>query len=184
MTGVEFQGWPKTPRLFRDIVVTEKIDGTNAAVGILEDGTVYAQSRTRLITPELDNHGFARWVAEHADDLIADLGTGLHFGEWWGNGINRGYGLPNGDKRFSLFNTKRFEGETFQTGGLGVVPVLHRGELRTYAVSRVLDDLENAGSVAAPGFMRPEGVCVFHTASRQVYKATLENDAFPKGATA
>jgi hypothetical protein len=33
---IEFQGWPKTPRLFRDMIVTEKIDGTNSAVIIEE----------------------------------------------------------------------------------------------------------------------------------------------------
>jgi hypothetical protein len=30
----EFREWPKTPRLFRTIVVTEKIDGTNAAIHV------------------------------------------------------------------------------------------------------------------------------------------------------
>lgn len=29
---IEFRAWPKTPRLNRDMIVTEKIDGTNAAV--------------------------------------------------------------------------------------------------------------------------------------------------------
>ena len=28
----EFVEWPKTKRLFRDIVVTEKLDGTNSAI--------------------------------------------------------------------------------------------------------------------------------------------------------
>jgi hypothetical protein len=30
MSNVEFQAWPKTPRLFRGIVITEKIDGNDA----------------------------------------------------------------------------------------------------------------------------------------------------------
>lgn len=34
MSDLIFQPWPKTPRLFREIVVTEKIDGTNAQVFI------------------------------------------------------------------------------------------------------------------------------------------------------
>ena len=31
---IEFKEWPKTPRLLRNITITEKIDGTNAAIGI------------------------------------------------------------------------------------------------------------------------------------------------------
>jgi hypothetical protein len=57
---VNFQPWPKIPRLHRSIVITEKIDGTNACVVISPDGTeIAAQSRTRVITPEQDNAGFA-----------------------------------------------------------------------------------------------------------------------------
>lgn len=40
----EFIAWPKTPRLFRDIVITEKIDGTNAAVIIEEHPYVHGHS--------------------------------------------------------------------------------------------------------------------------------------------
>src|ERR1035437_6203226 len=99
--------FPKIARLNRDIVITEKIDGTNAAIGIVEapftvsDGEggpefrgyrVYAQSRNRIITPGKDNAGFAAWVESIKDIAIEVLGPGLHFGEWWGNGIQRGYG--------------------------------------------------------------------------------------------
>lgn len=79
-----FRAWPKTPRLFRDMVITEKIDGTNAAV-IVADGKLYAQSRKRIITPDDDNFGFASWVAEHPE--LVELGEGYHYGEWWGKGI-------------------------------------------------------------------------------------------------
>ena len=51
--------------------------------------------------------GFARWVETNRERLITLLGPGLHFGEWWGSGIQRGYGLTKGDKRFSLFNVER-----------------------------------------------------------------------------
>jgi hypothetical protein len=66
-----------------------------------------AGSRSQYITPERDNHGFARWVQDDADELWA-LGEGRHFGEWWGSGIQRGYGLQKGEKRFSLFNVARW----------------------------------------------------------------------------
>lgn len=179
---IEFQAWPKTPRLFRDIVITEKIDGTNAAVIITEDGEVGAQSRNRLITPEADNFGFARWVADHAEALRAALGTGRHFGEWWGSGIQRGYGLTKGEKRFSLFNVARYAtADLSEVPGLGVVPVLHTGPNDTAMVRRTLHELAAQGSQVAPGFTRPEGVVVFHSAARQVFKVLIENDESPKG---
>jgi hypothetical protein len=102
----EFVPWPKIHRLFRDVIITEKIDGTNAAIGISDDGEVHAQSRKRIITPADDNYGFAKWVHANAAVLAEHLGPGLHFGEWCGLGINRGYGLP--EKRFALFNAARW----------------------------------------------------------------------------
>ena len=51
----EFRAWPSIPRLYRDCVITEKIDGTNAAVVVTDDGQVYAQSRKRVITRGDDN---------------------------------------------------------------------------------------------------------------------------------
>ena len=76
----EFTAFPKMPRLSRDIIITEKLDGTNAQVFVGEDGTVLAGSRTRWITPQDDNYGFARWVEDHRDELLT-LGPGHHFGE-------------------------------------------------------------------------------------------------------
>ncbi len=109
---IPFEPWPKIPRLYREIVITEKIDGTNAGIFIpLWDegsvsGPVYASSRKRWITPEKDNFGFARWAEENKETLIADLGPGMHYGEWWGQGIQRTYDW--GEKRFSLFNVRRW----------------------------------------------------------------------------
>jgi hypothetical protein len=36
------------------------------------------------------------------------------------------------------------------------------------------------GSLAAPGFLKPEGVVVYHTAGNTLFKATIEDDAMPK----
>ena len=101
MCDGEFHAFRKITRLHRECIATEKIDGTNGLVWVGDDGTVRAGSRSRWITPEADNFGFARWVAEHAEELRA-LGIGYHYGEWWGAGIQRRYGLDH--KRFSLFN--------------------------------------------------------------------------------
>lgn len=188
---MEFKAWPKTPRLFRDITVTEKIDGTNAAVIVTEDGEVGAQSRNRLITPgkDTDNAGFAGWVEEHADSLLQLLGVGYHYGEWWGKGIQRGYGQDG--KRFSLFNTHRYahipeavEGTATLKDSLGLVPVLYQGPYSQIAIEDARDGLAYFGSSAAPGFMQPEGIVVHHSASGQVYKVLIENDHLPKGLAA
>lgn len=211
---MEFQAWGKTPRLNKEAVYTEKIDGTNACVVIeavdpaVEDYSdvdfdsdttldvvwpdndnfefaIGAQSRTRMLTRKEDNFGFAKWVQENSVDLVKVLGVGTHFGEWWGHGIQRGYGLGKGDRRFSLFNTRRWEGqeeELSRVYGLGYVPVLEKSQFDTETASLLVQGLRRRGSQAAPGFMRPEGVCVFHIAAQTVFKTFLENDQIPKGA--
>src|ERR1019366_441036 len=196
MNEIEFRSFGKIPRLFRDIVITEKIDGTNAAVGVqlwtadkeprndltVIPGTsgdlyaVYAQSRNRIITPDADNFGFAQWVEDHAPILVDTLGKGLHYGEWWGQGIQRGYGLT--EKRFSLFNTHRwYDVDLTAVDGLGVVPTLYQGPFSTDDVVYALNVLNTDGSLAAPGFLNPEGVCVNHSASKQVFKYTVDDTA-------
>jgi hypothetical protein len=108
------------------------------------------------------------------------LGPGRHFGEWWGSGIGRGYGLAKGEKRFSLFNTKRWSADVVPDG-LHVVPVLYEGRFSTLLADNLLARLREHGSVAAPGFMRPEGIIVWHDAARCYFKATVEKDDEWKG---
>src|SRR3990167_7104922 len=157
---VPFVGLPEITRLSRDMIVTEKIDGTNAQIHVTEDGQVLAGSRSRWITPEDDNFGFARWVKGHETELRDGLGAGTHFGEWWGSGIQRGYGLRNGEKRFSLFNVSRWTDDVRPTC-CSVVPVLLRWTFDISKVDQELAQLAASGSRAAPGFMKPEGVVVF-----------------------
>ena len=172
----EFEAFPKMPRLSREIIITEKIDGTNAQVFIADDGTILAGSRTRWITPADDNYGFAAWVEKNADEL-RNLGPGRHFGELWGAGIQRKYGQDR--KRFSLFNVSRWSEE--RPSCCDVVPTLYRGDFTTEAVDDTIAVLRDTGSMAAPGFMQPEGVIVFHLAGNVRFKKTLEKDEVPKG---
>lgn len=199
----EFQEFPKMARWSRDIVITEKIDGTNAAV-VLVDGLigvdapgaiakvgnidVFAQSRTRFITPQDDNHGFARWVVENAEAL-SRLGPGRHFGEWWGAGIQRRYGLA--EKRFSLFNVGRWydpkdckgediEGRAPVPECCHVVPLLLKGPNEPGVMEQCIRLLAERGSYAAPGFMDPEGVVLFHIAAGVGFKKTIKKDEVPK----
>lgn len=174
-----FVGFPSIPRLFRDVVITEKIDGTNASVHVLEDGRVIAASRTRYITPTDDNFGFAKWVAAHADELREGLGVGSHFGEWYGSGIQRGYGLLNGEKRFALFNTERWK-ET-RPKCCEVVPVLYTGMFQSNVIALVIDALAESGSMVVPGFTKPEGIVIYHTHARHSFKYTFDKNDGHKG---
>jgi len=177
----EFQGFPKIPRLSRDCVVSEKIDGTNAQILIADDGAMLAGSRSRWLRPgKQDNFGFAAWVEANREEL-ARLGPGRHFGEWWGNGIQRGYGLKNGERRFSLFNVSKWEDDAARPACCSVVPVLYRGPFCTVKIAQVAAELAFTGSIAMPGFAKPEGIVVFHAASGVLFKKTLENDEAPKG---
>ena len=90
----------------------------------------------------------------------------------------RGYGLT--EKRFSLFNTSRWADDTVRPTCCSVVPELHAGPFDTHCVETILSWLRLEGSRAAPGFMRPEGVVVFHPQSRALFKKTLEKDDEPK----
>lgn len=177
-TEIPFVEFPKIPRLKRDIVITEKIDGTNAQIVVPADGgPLLVGSRHRWITQEKDNYGFARWVKENEETLRAGLGLGTHFGEWWGAGVQRRYGLT--EKRFSLFNVGRWSDGPPPL--CSVVPVLYRGAWSQEAIDLALEKLRSEGSVAAPGFMNPEGIVVFHVASGRLFKVTTENDGQPKG---
>lgn len=213
----EFVEFDKIARLSRGCVITEKIDGTNGQVLIWDPAVpsemttddvpclgeinglrIAAGSRSRYIVPWEDNYGFAAWVRLNALDLMA-LGPGRHFGEWWGAGIQRRYGL--GEKRFSLFNVGRWvetwrgpdgdqtraplgEKQEYAPACCHVVPVLYVGRFATDAVDGALLALKGRGSSAAPGFMKPEGVVVWHEAARVLFKKTIEKDEAPKGRVA
>lgn len=209
MSGQDgFPQFPKIPRLHRDVVITEKIDGINALVSIEKVGAdspaplqafafcpvaqpsgevdifaISAGSRTRWLTLQEDNFGFAQWVNDHAREL-AQLGPGLHYGEWWGSGIRRGYGLA--ERRFSLFNTARWRNNENTPNCVSVVPVLAvaTGSQLNDHVTGALYYLQTYGSLASPGFPRPEGVVIYHTAGRHAFKVLMENDNRAKGQAA
>jgi hypothetical protein len=172
----EFTAFKKIPRLNRDIVITEKIDGTNACVYVTDQGEIYAGKRTSWCTPEKDNYGFAAWVQANKDELLK-LGPGRHFGEWYGRGINRNYGLT--ERRFALFNTSRDRDSV--PSCVSFVPVLYSGLFNSDAIAAALNSLRSNGSVAVPGFLNAEGIVIYHVAAGQMFKVTLENDEKPKG---
>lgn len=191
-----FKDFGKIRRIFKDsMIITEKLDGTNAQVYIFplvdndvstdlekefclgtKDGFgIAAGSRNRYITPDKDKYGFARWVHDNQEELFR-LGEGRHFGEWWGNGIQRGYGLT--EKRFSLFNTSRWSGNNVELRPkcCSIVPVLGCWTMDTEKIKEILEDLKKTGSVASPGFMDVEGVVVYHPASNKLFKYTVDDN--------
>lgn len=157
-----FRAWPKTPRWENETYsATEKIDGTNACV-VVQDGSVFAQNRTRMITIDNDNFGFAKWVYENTYDLL-DLGEGHHYGEWWGAGIQRRYGLDH--KRFSLFQPWKcleipecchIVPEVFSKVPIDQIDAIIKGFTK---------------SIAAPDYTgNPEGVIIVSDLTRATYK--------------
>lgn len=175
---IEFQAFQKIGRLSRGMVITEKIDGTNAQIIITEDGEFGTASRTRLITPEDDNYGFSKWAHDNKEELMK-LGPGRHFGEWWGPGIQRRYGIA--EKRFSLFNTSRWATNPDKPKCVDVVPILAVADFEVSTIVEVMAKLKAEGSAASPGFMLPEGVVVYHAGSRTLFKKTFEKDDAGKG---
>jgi len=222
---MEFQKFNKIPRLSRDCIITEKIDGTNAQIFIYnknedvslltldfdnlvtdnfiheyslynENGLyIFAGSRKRWLTEKKDNYGFAKWVQANAEELLK-LGEGRHYGEWYGKGIQRKYGLE--EKRFALFNVGRWHKNEKRLVSIDpetkeekyteqcpdcceVVPVLYEGLFGTIQVNRYIEYLSYYGSKIVPGFRFPEGIIIFHSASGKLFKKSLENDEKPKG---
>lgn len=203
------------------ITITEKIDGTNACVAVFpitdpeqwgkhpgnlggfawvkdraRQDVLYlvgAQSRKKLIYPgkDTDNAGFAGWVEENAVELVDLLGPGRHFGEWWGQGIQRRYDMDH--KVFSLFNYHKFskiaqERHDWRNRASSIhmtmVPLLHTGRFSDLVIQDCLSMLRRQGSLASAEwgkrFMRPEGVIIRHRDLGGNLKAFVEDDGIPK----
>lgn len=103
------------PELVEGGVVTYrpkvKLHGTNAAIQIHKDGTVVAQSRTNVITPQNDNMGFASWVEANKECWAAKAPTDgvIVFGEWCGKGIQPGVAVSEIPKTFAIFAAQSME---------------------------------------------------------------------------
>lgn len=200
----EFKTWGSTPRENKNKTITEKIDGTNACV-VIWNGVVAAQSRKRIITPDNDNYGFARWVYDNAGALMDTLGFGYHYGEWFGEGIQKNpLGIEG--KRFALFHpTKYSEANGYELNkvdGLETVPLLHHGQCDVWTIPNIMQELETYGSKVQgaatqtvksyivgmdPEHMyqftraaKAEGIIIWNNETRTRTKMLLENDAFHK----
>lgn len=193
---MDFVTWGKIPRFNRDWEITEKIDGTNgvlywsdkhdgrfdtsSVLAARDDMYLYAGSRNRWLRPESDNFGFARWAQDNADDLYS-LGPGRHYGEWYGQGIQRGYGLN--EKRFALFDTSKWRNlmDPRIPKGVDVVPVvtLCTGTILQDIIRVVINDLKRDGSLMVPG-AKPEGIVIRHLQNGARFKVLCEGDEVSK----
>ena len=94
---------------------TVKLHGTNASRSINQDGEQWSGSRSKIITPESDNAGFATFchsknsVFERLFELIPFNGYDYItiFGEWCGQGIQKGVAIAELPKMFVVFDIKR-----------------------------------------------------------------------------
>jgi hypothetical protein len=105
---------------------TPKLHGTNSSVCYNSNGDLWAQSRTKIITPENDNYGFAKFVEDNRNDFLTymdvlseDLGlssgeTLVLYGEWAGKGIQSGVAISELDKFFCIFEHCVFSEEGYK----------------------------------------------------------------------
>jgi hypothetical protein len=98
---------------------TVKLHGTNAGVSYNNAHGMWAQSKEQVITIESDNAGFAfhahaneefytRSLKSFAEDNDVDLdvNTVTVYGEWAGEGIQKGMGITNHPKSLFVFGVK------------------------------------------------------------------------------
>lgn len=122
---------PLKPVPVLDFVGTVKLHGTNAAIVYSRGGWWY-QSRERVLTLEQDNAGFMRAMIDKGDQvplLVAHVHTWLApqldifgceiaiFGEWCGQGIQKGVAVSTLPKMFVVFAVK-LNGEWQDISGL------------------------------------------------------------------
>lgn len=169
---MEFKAFEKIQRYEKGYAtITEKIDGTNACIAFDLHRNLTVQSRKRIITPVAldgngaDNYGFAHYARTHEYDLWKFFGPGRHYGEWFGTGINRGYGML--ERVFAPFNTGLFSRERVEAEapeGVSFTPVMWEGLLTdlNVGVEYVMNELAEFGSFTKEGAgWAAEGAMIF-----------------------
>jgi hypothetical protein len=176
----EFKKWSKMPR-FRNqyYVITEKIDGSNGVIHITQDNQIFAGSRQQWITVEKDNFGFAKFVEDNKEELLK-LGPGYHYGEWYGQGIQRKYGLT--ERKFALFNIFKWNKDN-KPSCCETVPIINKRSIINtsfYDLQLICQELKIHGS-RINNFSKPEGICIYNTEAGKYFKMMCDNDDIHKG---
>ncbi len=195
----EFHKYFKIPRIENEtFTISEKIDGSNGLIYVhharfddvkkgVDRSYILAGSRSKWLIDDgsktWDNHGFGSWVEENEEDLYS-LDEGYHYGEWYGKGINRGYGLL--DKRFMLFNYGRYA-EKLRLADSGLLfnmptkvqveTVFHHNvkfEQLFQIIAEVRYHLTHDGSKHVQGYIKPEGLIVRSELSGKLWKVIID----------
>lgn len=92
--------------------------------------------------------------------------------------------ICKGGKRLSLFNVHKWSDNAIRPFCCHVVPVLYTGMFDTISIDFILEGLKNSVSSCITGFMKPEGIVVYHKAGNLMFKKTIEKDEEHKGKSA
>lgn len=170
-TPLIFHPFPSIPRgKNMEVTITEKLDGCNVGIHIDENLKFSgAQSRKRMLdaTKKGDQNGFYKWCLEQDD--LGDLGYGIHYGEWHGEGIRKNPQKIVG-KKLSLFNT--FKDRATLPKNVDLVPILFQGTFHTDLIDIVMSHLKQQG--IAQGYS-PEGIVIYYHWLRAYQKETFAN---------
>lgn len=174
---MSYPSFPSIERLENlHCVITEKIDGTNGLIEYWIDSNPnhfpYCQvrfgSRNRYITTTDDNSGFANFFFSHKSRILEIIGNLEEpptqsiriYGEWFGKGIQRGYGLDQ--KYFMPFSS--FWAEKMIEAGIPNIKepaILYTGKFIEAEVDHQMGILKFDGSHVVPGYRNPEGIVIY-----------------------
>ena len=140
---------------------TVKLHGTNAGIGFSIPHGIWAQSRTRVITPDNDNYGFAFYVHENkerfsdmlkkmAEHFEVDLNTHTIycFGEFFGDKIQKSMAISGLPKSFAIFDAVAVSLDNTEPRWLDVtvtdfhmhdINCFNMGEFKTFQMTVLLD---------------------------------------------
>lgn len=189
-------------------VISEKIDGTNGLIQIdykydwngqrYDDHLVQFGSRNRYITTTDDNAGFANYFTPHiasictlAESLI-NYGDNDNpkqdwpiyiYGEWFGKGIQRGYGLD--EKYFMPFSS--FYAEHMIKAGIPniMMPnIMYTGKFSLEVVDNCMNRLTSGGfHTLITNYDYPEGVVIYFPKYNFRLKQTFEGSKWERNIT-
>ena len=191
MSTVNYNSFPSIERLENIYcIISEKIDGTNSLIEINETNVRFG-SRNRYISFSDDNAGFANFFKDYearfedaAKDITTDESYPLRiYGEWFGCGIQRGYGLK--DKFFMPFNS--FYSEKlieYQVPNVIAPNIMYTGKFSMEVVDTCMQQLKLNGSGVVKDYKQPEGIVIFFPKYNFRLKETFDGakwkDALPK----
>ena len=193
-------------------VISEKVDGTNGLIEINEvfpvgepkEIQIRFGSRNRYITFNNDNADFANFFRHYearfkdvaADIILKELevsGETLTecqeqyplriYGEWFGSGIQRGYGLK--DKFFMPFST--FYAEKlieYQVPNIVKPNIMYTGKFNKLTADMCMNTLAIHGSGIIKDYKRPEGIVIhfpkYNFRLKQTFEGSKWEQSIPK----